>query len=199
VSDTREPWWLAVEQVSPVPQPVVSSLHATSVPELHVPWRRYRIVSNAVAVPLHVSIVAWPEVVGVHWNVRSGAVVLAPQLPDAVLAPLVAPANVPPAAGITVTPPQPPGSVVGGTVVVLEVVVAVVLTAVLVVGTAVELVALVLVLVLVVEVAVDVLVVEVVVVVRDVLVVDVMLVDVVVVVGGLGGTIRRPNAPLLPL
>lgn len=119
---------------------------------------------------------------------------VAPQLPDAVLVPLVVPVNVPPAAGITVMPPQPPGSVVGGTVVVLEVVVTVVLTVVLVVGTPVELV----VLVLVVEVAVDVLVVELVVTLLEVLVLDVTLVEVVVVVGTAGGTMRRPKAPLLP-
>jgi hypothetical protein len=153
-------------------------------------------VSKVVAVPLHVAIVACPETVGVHWNTRSGAIDVAPQLPDAVLAPLVVPANVPPAAGITVMPPQPPGRVVGGTVVVLDVVVTVVLTAVLVVGTAVELVVLVLV---VVEVAVDVLVVELVLMLLDVLVLDVTLVEVVVVVGGAGGTMRSPKAPLLPL
>ena len=40
VGVTRDPWWLLfAEQVSPVPQPLVSSLHATCVPPPQVPLR----------------------------------------------------------------------------------------------------------------------------------------------------------------
>jgi hypothetical protein len=51
---------------SPVVHPLVSSLHATSVPVPHVALRRYSTVSNSVALP-HVSMVAVPDTAGVHW------------------------------------------------------------------------------------------------------------------------------------
>lgn len=59
-------------------------------------------------VPLHVEIVATPDVVGVHAKTRSGAALLEAQAPARVLVPLVVPVNVPPAAGIVTTPAQPP-------------------------------------------------------------------------------------------
>jgi len=84
---------------SPVVQPDVSSLHATSVPVPHVALLRYTTVSYSVAAP-HVSIVAWPDTAGVHWKTFSGdALVVELQLPDCVLVPLVVPVAVPPPAG----------------------------------------------------------------------------------------------------
>ncbi len=59
-------------------------------------------MSYPVLVPLHVAIVAVPDAAGVHWKTRSGALPLSAHVPASVLAPLVVPLNVPPAAGITV-------------------------------------------------------------------------------------------------
>ncbi len=83
-------------------QLAVSSLHAIWGPLLQFPWRRYRTVSYAVAAPSQVWIVATPDVAGVHRNTRSGAPALLAQVPASVLAPLVVPLKVPPAAGMSV-------------------------------------------------------------------------------------------------
>src|SRR5262249_26696834 len=86
-----------------VPHPVVSSLHASCVPE-QLELRRYRTVSNVVAVALHVEMVATPETAGVHWKTRSGAVLGGAQSGLCALAPPVTPLQVPPWAGTTVAP-----------------------------------------------------------------------------------------------
>jgi hypothetical protein len=97
-----------------VSQPGVSSLHAVWVPVVQLPARMYTTVSNRVLVPAQVEIVAVPDRAGVHWNTFSGALPVLPQLPLAVLLPLVVPPNEPPAAGITVGLVQDPPEGGGG-------------------------------------------------------------------------------------
>src|SRR5436190_10096661 len=73
-----------------VPQPVVSSLHASSAPGLHVPPRTYSTVSYEVCVALQVWKAAAPETEGVQANTCSGAVDVLVHEPACALAPLVA-------------------------------------------------------------------------------------------------------------
>src|SRR2546422_2098661 len=71
------------------------------------------MVSKFVLAP-HVWIVAVPETAGVHWNTRSGALPVLPQLPANRLVPLVVPVNVPPCAampvGLAQLPAMPAGA-----------------------------------------------------------------------------------------
>src|SRR5262249_48000580 len=84
-----------------MPHPFVSSLQPTSAPFAQVPCRRYSTVSKVVAVALHVSMIAVPDVAGVHWITLSGAPLVLAHVPESVLSPLVVPEKVPPCAGMT--------------------------------------------------------------------------------------------------
>ena len=137
--------------------------------------------------------VAVPEAVGVHWKTFSGAPPVCVAQPVSVLAPLVVPVKVPPAAGTTVAAAQAPPAIV------VDVVLDVAVTLVL------EVVRLVLdvVVTLVLDVAVTLVLEVVVTLVLDVvvtLVLDVVgtVVFVVLVVEALGGVTLKLNAPLEP-
>ncbi len=86
----------------------MSSLHARSVPVPQLPLRTYTTVSNPVALPLQVEIVAVPDSAGVHVKTCSGDVSVDPQLPWSALVPVVVPFTTPPAAGIAIGAPQVP-------------------------------------------------------------------------------------------